>query len=54
MPQCRNCGAHVTPQYARVFTPNEVEQPRVCPDCPDRIRRQGEVVEARSQRRSGR
>ncbi|SDD80012.1 hypothetical protein SAMN05192552_105014 [Natrinema hispanicum] len=38
MPKCQNCGAHVTPQYARVFVPNGVENPRMCPDCPDMTR----------------
>ncbi|PSP51424.1 hypothetical protein BRC67_07625 [Halobacteriales archaeon QH_3_68_24] len=31
MPECQNCGAFVTADYARVFTPNGVESPRVCP-----------------------
>lgn len=52
MPECQNCGAHVTPDYARVFTPNGVENPRCCPECPDVIRRNGEVTDARSERRT--
>lgn len=52
MPNCGNCGSFVTAQYARVFTPNDVEQPRVCPNCEDIIRDGSDVREARSQRRS--
>lgn len=52
MPECQNCGSFVTAQYVRVFTPNEVDEPRVCPNCPDRLRDGAEVREARSKRRS--
>jgi hypothetical protein len=38
MPECRNCGAHITEQYARVFTPDHVDAPRVCPHCEDMTR----------------
>jgi NAD-dependent SIR2 family protein deacetylase len=38
MPECQNCGEHVTEQYARVFTPDGVENPRVCPHCEDMTR----------------
>lgn len=38
MPECRNCGSHVTPDYARVFTPPDIDSPRVCPFCPDLTR----------------
>jgi len=41
MPKCQNCGAHVTEQYVRVFVPDEIAQPRVCPHCPDKKRGQG-------------
>lgn len=57
MPDCQNCGAHVTEQYAKVFTPNDVDQPRACPFCPDRVRAGDGFRKARSQRgdrRSGR
>ena len=52
MPECHNCGAFVTAAYARVFTPNDVESPRVCPQCEDKIRDGSDVREARSTRRT--
>jgi len=51
MPECQNCGAFVTTDYARVFTPNGVEKPRVCPQCEDKIRDGADVRQARSTRR---
>jgi NAD-dependent SIR2 family protein deacetylase len=51
MPECQNCGTFVTAAYARVFTPNGVEKPRVCPQCEDKIRDGADVREARSTRR---
>jgi hypothetical protein len=50
MPECQNCGSFVTDAYARVFTPRGVENPRVCPDCKDKIRDGSDVREARSPR----
>jgi hypothetical protein len=50
MPACKNCGAFVTKDYARVFTPNDLEEPRVCPDCPDMVRDGNDVREARATR----
>ncbi|WP_435181484.1 DUF7563 family protein [Halorussus sp. AFM4] len=50
MPTCQNCDSFVTRQYVRVFTPTDVEQPRVCPNCPDRIRDGADVRETRSPR----
>ena len=50
MPECQNCGAFVTDAYARVFTPRDVEDPRVCPDCTDKIRDGADVRTARSSR----
>lgn len=38
MPECANCGAFVTSDYVRVFTPDDVDDPRVCPHCEDMIR----------------
>jgi hypothetical protein len=38
MPECQNCGAHVTARYAQVFTPNKIDNPRVCPECDDMTR----------------
>ncbi|WP_176819429.1 DUF7563 family protein [Halopenitus persicus] len=50
MSECRNCGAFVTDRYASVFTPRDVDQPRVCPRCPDRTRTGGDVREIRGTR----
>ncbi|WP_438267184.1 DUF7563 family protein [Halorussus gelatinilyticus] len=50
MPECQNCGSFVTEAYARVFTPREIDDPRVCPECEDKIRDGSEVREARSPR----
>lgn len=50
MPECQNCGEHVSEQYARVFTPDELENPRVCPFCPDKLREKGDIRDARSPR----
>lgn len=50
MPECQNCGSFVTEAYARVFTPRNVEEPRVCPDCEDKIRDGSDVRKARSPR----
>lgn len=52
MPECQNCSSFVTAAYARVFTPNGIENPRVCPQCQDKIRDGADVREARSTRRS--
>mgnify|MGYP000454070192 CR=1 FL=1 len=38
MPQCQNCEAHVTERYVRVFAPDGVDAPRVCPRCEDLTR----------------
>lgn len=53
MPECQNCGSFVSTTYARVLTPDDVDQPRVCPFCEDKIRDDGEVREAKSVRRGG-
>jgi hypothetical protein len=53
MPECANCGSHVTRDYVRVFTPPDVDIPRVCPECPDRIRDGNSVRQARSSRHTG-
>jgi len=52
MPECSNCGSFVTEAYVRVFTPDAVEEPRVCPNCEDKIRDGADVREARSTRRT--
>lgn len=38
MPECQNCGTVVSTAYARVFTPADVDEPRACPHCEDKIR----------------
>jgi len=43
MPNCQNCGGHVTDRYVRVFTPEDLDAPRVCPNCPD-LTRDGNTV----------
>ena len=50
MPTCKNCGSFVTTDYVRVFTPNEVDRPRVCPSCEDLVRDGADVREARATR----
>lgn len=52
MPECQNCGSFVTADYVRVFTPDGIEDPRVCPRCEDKIRDGADVREARSPRRT--
>lgn len=51
MPECQNCESFVTTQYSRVFTPDDVDSPRVCPYCPDKLRDGADVREARATRR---
>lgn len=46
MHECQNCHSHVTDRYVKVFTPPDVEQPRVCPNCSDMVRTGSEVREA--------
>lgn len=48
MPECLNCGAHVTENYRRVFAPEGADGPRVCPNCPDKVRDGNGVREKRS------
>ena len=52
MPECQNCGSFVTPAYARVFAPANMEDPRVCPYCDDMVRDGADVRKARSPRNS--
>lgn len=52
MPECLNCGAFVTETYVRVNEPEEYDNARVCPECPDKIRGKGnQPRKARSTRR---
>jgi NAD-dependent SIR2 family protein deacetylase len=37
--ECENCGEFVTEQYVPVFTPTGMETVRVCPQCPDMVRK---------------
>lgn len=46
MPMCQNCKSFVTNRYARVFTPPNVDQPRACPNCTDKVRTGAEVRDA--------
>jgi len=48
MPECQNCGSHVTDVYVRGFTPDTVEDPRVCPNCEDMTRDRNGVRETRT------
>ena len=50
MPECQNCDSFVTERYVRVFAPDGMEQPRVCPNCEDKIRDGAQVRQARSRR----
>jgi NAD-dependent SIR2 family protein deacetylase len=50
MPECENCGGFVTDQYVRVFAPTGMTTVRVCPNCPDLLRDNGTVREAKSPR----
>ncbi|SFL23580.1 hypothetical protein SAMN04487950_2969 [Halogranum rubrum] len=52
MPECQNCGSFVTVDYVRVFAPDGLEHPRVCPRCEDMIRDGGSIRQARSTRRT--
>lgn len=48
MPECRNCESHVSERYVRVFTPDEYDAPRVCPNCDDLTRDGNSVRETRT------
>ncbi|AEN05637.1 hypothetical protein Halar_1931 [halophilic archaeon DL31] len=50
MPECQNCSSFVTRRYVRVFTPEGLDTPRVCPSCEDKIRDGSDVRAARSTR----
>jgi hypothetical protein len=50
MPECENCGSFVTVEYVRVFAPDEMDNPRVCPNCEDKVRDGSGVREARATR----
>lgn len=47
---CQGCGATVSRDYARVFSPDNVDGVRTCPDCPDLIREGDGTIR---QKRSG-
>lgn len=49
-PSCQNCESQLTARYARVFTPDDAENPRVCINCEDIIRDGNGFREARSSR----
>ena len=46
-PHCRNCGAHVSERYVRVFSRRGVDHVECCPDCEDCVRQGGIVREAK-------
>ncbi|WP_442903392.1 DUF7563 family protein [Halobacterium sp. KA-4] len=48
MPECQNCGGHVTSEYVRVFTPDGVAEPRAYPSCEDKVRGRDGVRDSRS------
>ena len=48
MPECQNCGSHVTDTYARVFTPDNVTSPRACPSCETVMRDRNGIREKRT------
>lgn len=48
MATCQNCGSFVTNTYARVFTPDEHDAPRVCPSFPDTLRDAAEIRVAKT------
>jgi NAD-dependent SIR2 family protein deacetylase len=50
MPECINCGSFVTDDYVRVFAPDGMENPRVCPNCEDMVRDGANVRKARAKR----
>lgn len=52
MHQCQNCGSSVTERYVRVFEPQGVDDPRVCPHCDDMIRHGADVRENRNTNQS--
>lgn len=52
---CENCGSDVSRNYADVFSPeDDPKSVRCCPACPDLVRENGEVREARSKRNTAR
>jgi NAD-dependent SIR2 family protein deacetylase len=50
MPSCQNCDSFVTDDYVRVFAPDGMDEPRVCPNCEDLVRDGADVRQARAKR----
>lgn len=48
MATCLNCDGFVTEAYVRVFAPNDMSDPRVCPNCEDMTRANGDVRSKRN------
>lgn len=48
MPECQNCGAFVSKQFVRVMVPEDLDAPRVCPECPDIMRDGSEIREKKA------
>lgn len=53
MPDCENCGATVSEAYVRVFSRGGRDV-RACPRCPDKVRQNGRVRDAKSSRENAR
>lgn len=51
MPRCENCGAYVSDDFVRVLS-RDGDTVRACPRCPDKVRVDGRVRDARSVRTS--
>lgn len=51
MPECQNCGHHVSSDYVRVFAQPDADEVFCCPWCDDELRSNGKVREAKSQRK---
>jgi len=50
MPDCQNCGHHVSSDYVRVFAQPDADEVYCCPWCDTAIRRNGQLGEAKTER----
>jgi len=48
MPECENCGAFLSEDYARVFLPSGESAAPACPHCPNMVREGADYRPARS------
>lgn len=53
MPECENCGATVSEAYVRVFS-RAGDDVEACPRCPDKVRQNGRVRDAKGSRENAR